>query len=162
MGELSRGALFNPEHSPYVGLVGVEQIDASTLRLRPIDECSVPERVFPGLLMEKVPVVASVANVIAEWPALWPSFRQLMSEISVRPERLLSTGGALRLPRSSRAHMEPPIFSVIASWTRLRSKRRGWASYRSIGTTRPSSPRPTMRNERLMSSIDSSESTPTD
>ena len=74
MGELSRGALFNPEHSPYVGLVGVEQIDASTVRLRPIDECSVAERVFPALMMERVPVIASVANVIAEWPDLWPEF----------------------------------------------------------------------------------------
>jgi hypothetical protein len=72
MGELSRGSLFNPEHSPYVGLVAVEQIDASTVRLRPIDECSAPRRVFPGLLMEKVPAEASVANVIVEWPDLWP------------------------------------------------------------------------------------------
>ena len=72
MGELSRGSLFNPEHSPYVGLVAVEQIDATTVRLRPIDQCSAPERVFPGLLMEKVPAEASVANVIAEWPGLWP------------------------------------------------------------------------------------------
>ena len=74
LGELSRGELFNPEHSPYVGLVAVEQIDSSTLRLLPIDECSVPQRVFPGLMMEKVPLVASVANVIAEWPDAWPEF----------------------------------------------------------------------------------------
>ena len=94
MGELSRGALFNPEHSPYVGLVGVEQIDASTLRLRPIDECSVPERVFPGLLMEKVPVVASVANVIAEWPALWPEF-------SATDVGNLCAAGALAFDRGS-------------------------------------------------------------
>ena len=74
LGELSRGELFNPEHSPYVGLVAAEQIDGTTLRLRPIDECSAADRIFPGLMMEKVPVVASVANVIADWPDLWPEF----------------------------------------------------------------------------------------
>ena len=72
MGELTRGALFNPQHSPYVGLVAVEQIDAGAVRLYPIDRCSVAERIFPGLLMERVPAVASVANVITEWPERWP------------------------------------------------------------------------------------------
>jgi hypothetical protein len=94
MGELSRGALFNPEHSPYVGLVAVEQIDAKTVRLRPIDECSVPEQVFPGLLMEKVPVVASVANVIMEWPDLWPEF-------SAADVENLCAAGALAFDRGS-------------------------------------------------------------
>ena len=94
MGELSRGALFNPEYSPYVGLVGVGQIDASTVRLRPIDECSVEERVFPALMMEKVPVVASVANVIAEWPDLWPEF-------SAADVENLCAAGALAFDRGS-------------------------------------------------------------
>ena len=100
MGELSRGALFNPEHSPYVGLVAVEQIDASTVRLRPIDECSVPERVFPGLLMEKVPVVASVANVIAEWPDLWPEFSATDVENLCAAAALAFDRGSIGAPAS--------------------------------------------------------------
>ena len=94
LGELSRGELFNPEHSPYVGLVAVEQIDATTLRLRPIDECSAADRVFPGLLMEKVPLVASVANVIVEWPDLWPEF-------SASDVENLCAAGALAFDRGS-------------------------------------------------------------
>ena len=94
LGELSRGALFNPEHSPYVGLVAAEQVDASTVRLRPIEECSAQERVFPALLMEKVPLVASVANVITEWPDLWPEF-------SAADVANLCAAGALAFDRGS-------------------------------------------------------------
>ncbi len=94
MGELTRGALFNPEGSPYMGLVAVEQIDAKTVRLHPIDECSAEERVFPGLLMEKVPAVASVANVITEWPERWP-------ELSATDVENLSAAGALAFDRGS-------------------------------------------------------------
>ncbi len=94
MGELTRGALFNPEHSPYVGLVAVEQIDATAVRLHPIDSCSVTERIFPGLLMERVPAVASVANVITEWPERWPEF-------SAEDVENLSAAGALAFDRGS-------------------------------------------------------------
>ena len=100
LGELSRGALFNPEHSPYVGLVAVEQIDSGTVRLRPIDECSVPERVFPGLFMEKVPVVASVANVIAEWPELWPEFMATDVENLCAAGALVFDRGSIKAPVS--------------------------------------------------------------
>ncbi len=94
MGELTRGALFNPERSPYVGLLAVQQINASTVRLHPIDECSAPERIFPGLLMQRVPAVASVANVIAGWPDLWPEF-------SATDVENLSAAGALAFDRGS-------------------------------------------------------------
>lgn len=94
MGELTRGALFNPERSPYVGLLAVEQINAGTVRLHPIDECSAPERIFPGLLMQRVPAVASVANVIAGWPDLWPEF-------SATDVENLSAAGALAFDRGS-------------------------------------------------------------
>ncbi len=104
MGELSRGALFNPEHSPYVGLVAVEQIDASTVRLRPIDECSVPQRLFPGLLMERVPNVASVANVIAEWPDLWPEFSATDVENLCAAGALAFDRGSIRAPESLQEH----------------------------------------------------------
>ncbi len=100
LGELSRGELFNPEHSPYVGLVAVEQIDATAVRLRPIDECSVPDRVFPGLLMEKVPLVASVANVIADWPDLWPEFSTSDMENLCAAGALAFDRGSIRAPSS--------------------------------------------------------------
>ncbi len=74
MGELSRGTLFNPENSPYQGLVAAQQLDHKTVTLKPIEEMSATEYAFPALLMKKVPVVASVANVIMEWPDKWPEF----------------------------------------------------------------------------------------
>jgi hypothetical protein len=94
MGELTRGALFNPKNSPYVGLVAVEQVDASTVRMHPIDACSASDRIFPGLLMERVPAVASVANVITEWPERWPEF-------SAADVENLSAAGALAFDRGS-------------------------------------------------------------
>ncbi len=94
MGELSRGELFNPDDSPYVGLVAVEQIDATTVRLGPVADCSVPDRVFPALMMEKVPLVASVANVIVEWPERWP-------ELSADDVANLCAAGALAFDRGS-------------------------------------------------------------
>ena len=94
MGELTRGALFNPEESPYVGLVAVQQIDATTVRLHPVGECSASESIFPGLLMERVPAVASVANVITEWPDRWPEF-------SAGDVENLAAAGALAFDRGS-------------------------------------------------------------
>ena len=52
------------------------------------------------LLMEKVPLVASVANVIADWPDLWPEFSTSDMENLCAAGALAFDRGSIRAPSS--------------------------------------------------------------
>lgn len=66
-GELSRGVLYNPCTSPYLGIVGARQLASGEIEVLPRSEISAKKLIFPGLLMREAKMDFMVSKILQSW-----------------------------------------------------------------------------------------------